>query len=765
MRLTLRTLLAYLDDILEPAQTNEIGSKLAESSFAKLLSNRIRDVMRRRRLGAPALGETVEGIDANAVAEYLDNTLPAERVADIEKVCLESDTYLAEAGACHQILTLVLGEPVEIRHESRERMYALKPAVDAPVTPAGEATQVLPDAKTASPKSDATATAKPRRAARRRVAPAESTKSAVKIPDYLAHKPVWKRAMLMVLVLGVLGVWLAVIVKDQGLPFWSSPTTPVSQLADQPGKKGAPSAQEIALEAAKNKGDAPADATGEKATTPAAEGADAAPSVGPDGNAATTADSSPAAGVPADPQPPPDEDENAPDAKSPPAVASKADAGDGTKEAAVPPPKPPEPGLNDAKKVAAAEPKPADANKTAPASPPAAQETILYTSPDGLLLHYNETAAIPGWYLVPHRSEVFFNERLACPEPFEATLQIKNTSCRLVLVGGASVRVTPGDGKSTFGIEIREGRVALARADSAEAASKDPVVVGVAVNGEHWLVALTEPATLCGIEIVPEQPDEYEKPPATNAYQGLLSVAKGAVNFDDGKGVVRALPERGRQSLTPGDRAKEAEAQAPVEVKLADVPRWLDFDAEPTVQPMARSIRTFEDGFNLNDVLDDSIPALYEDRQPKVAELAVKTLALTENHALMVRALENTDHEEARLAAINGLRNWLGRDPNNGALLKEDLAAVYRDDDIQTVYELLWGFKKESAYDLPTSLKLVDLLKHNQLVVRELAFYHVYRMTGRKGEYRPHLSPQQINVIATRMRRDVERDKGLLRRP
>ena len=34
MRLTLRTLLAYLDDILEPSQTKEIGSKLTESKFA-----------------------------------------------------------------------------------------------------------------------------------------------------------------------------------------------------------------------------------------------------------------------------------------------------------------------------------------------------------------------------------------------------------------------------------------------------------------------------------------------------------------------------------------------------------------------------------------------------------------------------------------------------------------------------------------------------------------------------------------------------------
>src|SRR5215475_6032209 len=71
MRLTLRTLLAYLDDILEPAQAKEIGEKLNESSFASSLVSRIREVMRRRRLTAPTLSGPGVGIDPNTVAEYL----------------------------------------------------------------------------------------------------------------------------------------------------------------------------------------------------------------------------------------------------------------------------------------------------------------------------------------------------------------------------------------------------------------------------------------------------------------------------------------------------------------------------------------------------------------------------------------------------------------------------------------------------------------------------------------------------------------------
>lgn len=161
MRLTLRTLLAYVDDILEPEDHEDLGKKIETSDFATELIHRTRDTVRRLRLGAPAvlaedsqdvLGGDDSSADANTVSEYLDNTLSPERVAEFERICLEpgseADMHLAEVASCHHVLTMVLGEPAEIDAAVRERMYRLPEEAERikmlRIEPAHQVTQVEP---------------------------------------------------------------------------------------------------------------------------------------------------------------------------------------------------------------------------------------------------------------------------------------------------------------------------------------------------------------------------------------------------------------------------------------------------------------------------------------------------------------------------------------------------------------------------------------------------------------------------------------------
>ena len=111
MRLTLRTLLAYLDDVLDPVDKEELAQKIQSSEFAEDLVHRTRDTVPPPAARRPQIIGTGMGLDPNTVAEYLDNVMPPEQVGDFERICLESDVHLAEATACHHVLTMVLGEP------------------------------------------------------------------------------------------------------------------------------------------------------------------------------------------------------------------------------------------------------------------------------------------------------------------------------------------------------------------------------------------------------------------------------------------------------------------------------------------------------------------------------------------------------------------------------------------------------------------------------------------------------------------------------
>ena len=158
MRLTLRTLLAYLDDILDETDAQELEKKIDESEMATKLAQRIRQIVGQTRLDTPALeAEGLDG-DANAVAEYLDNTLSLDDVPEFERLCLNSDVHLGEVAACHQILTLILGEPAATTAELRERIHQIgQSTAEVSSTATIEETATIEDSSSSLPVDEETA--------------------------------------------------------------------------------------------------------------------------------------------------------------------------------------------------------------------------------------------------------------------------------------------------------------------------------------------------------------------------------------------------------------------------------------------------------------------------------------------------------------------------------------------------------------------------------------------------------------------------------
>jgi hypothetical protein len=123
MRLTLRTLLAWLDDTLPASEVREIGKQVGETPLAQELVERIHRVTRQRRLTVPSTTGP-DATDPNLIAAYLDSGLEPDLVADYEKKCLTSDVNLAEVASVHQILSLI-GQKAKVPNEARNRMYHL----------------------------------------------------------------------------------------------------------------------------------------------------------------------------------------------------------------------------------------------------------------------------------------------------------------------------------------------------------------------------------------------------------------------------------------------------------------------------------------------------------------------------------------------------------------------------------------------------------------------------------------------------------------
>jgi hypothetical protein len=194
---------------------------------------------------------------------------------------------------------------------------------------------------------------------------------------------------------------------------------------------------------------------------------------------------------------------------------------------------------------------------------------------------------------------------------------------------------------------------------------------------------------------------------------------------------------------------------------LLAVPNWLSPEG-PALPAVYRTYANlYEREFPLDQPVWQSIPAIVRDRRPKLSEFAVETLSVTGNYRELARAL-NADHEESRLAAIVGLREWLPRSAEHAELLRDELAMTFRDDAAAAIEELLWGYTIDDGRDADTSARLVGWLASDKVAVRELALFHIKMLTGRDNDFHPTASMAQRDAAIARWEEFLRRNGALV---
>lgn len=705
MRLTLRTLIAYLDDELQADQAKEIGLKLTESGYATALVERIKEVMRRRRLSAPELFGKGAGLDPNLVAEYLDSELTPAEVVDVEKICLDSDMHLAEVAACHQILTLVLGDPVEVRSETRSRMYGLGPVATSDTVRANDFAGISRDHESRQIPMIASA-----------LNPSHNGSVNRDLPEYLKPQTSWRRTGMLVLVM-LIGIgWFSSLLSDRTLRSGSRPSSDASR-SEKPADDGTAKKTEVA--------------TVQTGDQQIAQVDPSVPSKPQNVRVASLKE------LP--------ESEPGPEA---PALDTKP-------VSTVPTP------LQSAEAVNPPEPE-AVPVKLLPS------QKLLRVSKEGIVLRFEPEAR--DFLVLPRVVQLKVGDQLACPEPFRADFMIGDDLCSFALIGGTSVRYLGPDEQSSVGFDLQQGALLFEAHglrpanDDAEAAKpqRPSLPITLMFFGRQARLELASDNAVCGIEVHRAEPSRFEVEPAAPGFTASLHVAQGTVRFSTADGKTATVEGPGFLPITNSAAANERKSEIGRASQLI-LPDWLEPDPKRAATKIKRPYNVaFEKEFDGEQLLQLSLPAVVNSPRPAISELAVKCLALTDSYGPLVKALSQADHREARLAAIAGLRQWLPLDPRHRVLLKAELAKYFLPSDAEAVYRLLWGFDADDAKTPATSRTLVGWLDSEQLAIRELAFFHVQKLTGLKHEYSPINPPGQRRAAVDRWYSHLEKKGGAL---
>ena len=811
MRLTLRTLLAYLDDRLPPNNAKEIGQKIAKSPFATELADRIRDVVRRRRLATT--DESVRMVDANLVAEYLDDQLTPELVARIEQEILKSDVSLAEVAAAHEIIGL-LREPVALDPRIRDRLYSMDPSGKLEVIKALSSNTSPQPQPTPNPTASDQPQWKPLEA--------RTAKS--------YRVPIISMALLAL-------IWLGVVFTDPNLS--SEPR--VAENESQNGLQGdqaaageantvandresMANAAEIAVVSSDNSvpeagqatntsnnqagmagGVAPLQATGRN-TDASSNGtvlADSAMPNSPDILSASTP-SGPVNNGSGKIEPPSTSSSNTASAQSLAATQQPMDPA-GTDN--MPPRETssnalmvPSPGNQTAGDVlppqgdALLRPNSANANSVHP----------LYLSDNfGMLLA--RSSANKEWRRATKFAsqpltidqlplhdwrEAFASATLATPDDFNAVLTLENAGWQVEMLGDSVMNIINGN---QAGIRPVEGRFVIARTAAADIPDDARIDILLKFGAGQLVLTLNTIDTKIALDVMPRRAisiasglsdgnnsdqntdgltdapsdwsasDGQDLLPWSEDFAVEAIVIEGAARITDPK--TQSTMDLARtqaaswRSLNTGDVAEPRHGDA---IARASLLAWTSKLGSEPIEELQKLRSSVAQEFAAADSLAGAALQLYSDRNAEIGAMAIRVISVTRDIDSLTTVLLQSGEELVRRTAIDGLQRIATQSQNGSDAVRTALENRLPMNEVAVMFQLITGLTDDEARSPAVSADLLSLLSSDRLATRELAFYRMEQLVGDRFSYHADSDPGRRREAIKRWQRYIDRNDGRL---
>lgn len=705
MRLTLRTLLAWLDHVLPPDEQKELGDKVTGSTAAQQLVDRIRKVVERPTISAPKVEGKGLAADANSVAEYLTNTLDPEQLESFERICVESDMHLAEVAACHNLLATAEADPTvfePLDPHGRERLLAAVKQRSAALFSEIERREAIANARAVQAAIKKHEEEDTVYLADGAVSPAE--RAAVP-PEKRSSRGAWAAAATaLALLLTLVALLVSTVMPGKDRKVATRPEPVRAVVAEAP-----PAPREEPLAAA---------------IAPAAEPVVEAAAVPP------PVAEAPVAAVEPEPAPPEPAAEPAPEPAAPEQPVAVAPFGPAPPPAA--PPEAPRVPFGDALAIAATPPpavpvapaptptpteQPSSPFDAAAAKPAAPADAAGFVGTDGVLFHRATAAGQAAWELFPANAALGPREDLIAPAGFHPDINIRGLRIRLMPGTRATVSLDP-DGIPRLAVAFGRAVVRASSADARLGVTADGLV-GTIVAG------LTEPV---GISVELERfagADPSTEP--TRVRVGIVA-ASGGIVWRQAGGAAAALAGIAPEGMLDARTAiiwENTKPGAAAVERLTALPEWV-----AGTPPQGRLEKAAAEALAAKVAavapLDRALRELAADRRVENRIIAVTTLALLGEYDDLVELLS----ADASGRKLEG-KQWLMLEADTvplalarGARSAERLREAFEDrgphGKAQMLSEMARGFTNDELV-AGADQALVAALDDDDLVVRRYA--------------------------------------------